>query len=148
MKSIRLSLVVSFVALVVLAVGAVSLLGYRSTHQSHKDKEASTRQSLQEKEESTRQLHLARYEERCRQERDVLDDELLAQARTLASLAQLQYQWSRARYQPLHVLGLLTAGTGPSAYASVPIWLGGCAARWPIGCTASTPRPSSSTRRR
>ena len=59
MRSIRLSLVVYFLVLLALALGAVSVLVFQTTHRT-----------LLAKRDATRALLDAQYEERCRNERE------------------------------------------------------------------------------
>jgi heavy metal sensor kinase len=111
-RSIRLSLVVFFLALLAAALAAVAGLTFQST-----------RQALLAKEASTRELLRARHTERCRQERARLDDALLYQAHALANLAQRQFQGGRGQAQPaLGVLGALAAGSVPQGHLLVPLW--------------------------
>ena len=73
MRSIRWSLIVYFLALVGVALGAVSWLVYRTTAQT-----------LQDKEVSTAQLIESQFRDQCDEARAALDRRLLAQARGLA----------------------------------------------------------------
>src|SRR5262249_37439132 len=84
MRSIRLSLTVYLLALLGVALGAASLLAYRTT-----------RQTLEEKEEAARSLVEARYKEECRKEQERLDKALFQQARTVAQFILFQKGWSR-----------------------------------------------------
>ncbi|MFN4257657.1 MAG: sensor histidine kinase [Gemmataceae bacterium] len=111
MRSIRLSLVVYFLLLLGLALGAVSGLVYWLTYRTVEDRRR-----------STHELILTQAEERERQERAKFDETLLFQARTLANLSQWQNQWQRMRMQPLYLFGMLTASTQPSGYALLPVW--------------------------
>jgi heavy metal sensor kinase len=116
-KSIRLSLMVYFLALLGVAFGAVSLLVYRTT-----------RDTLKSKREATESLIKAQYEERCRTEKQRLDDALLAQAGRLAGLAyfewdgrkawQLQTQpdWQHLPRREACYLAALNAGLTPNGY--------------------------------
>lgn len=113
MRSIRLSLIVYFLILLALALGAVSGFVYWTTAQT-----------VAAKQQSTQELLLTQYEERCREERAKLDDALLYQARSLAGgLAQTQPQWNRLRMQGLLQLGLLSAGLNPNAQVLMPLWV-------------------------
>ena len=95
MRSIRLSLVVYFLALLAIALGAASWLAYRTSDET-----------LSQKKEATRQLIQAQYEENCRQERSRLDDQLLAEAKSLARQTQTMLDFSRLHDRE-HQLGLL-----------------------------------------
>jgi heavy metal sensor kinase len=123
MKSIRLSLIVYFLVLLAVALGAVSGFVYESTHRSLLSKKATLARLLQDKEASTSKLVQTQYEDRCREERAKLDEALWSQARTLASLAQSQFQWHRLRLQALYVPGLMTAGLNPNGHVLMPLWL-------------------------
>src|SRR5436305_539590 len=70
MRSIRLSLTVYFLALLAVALGAVSLLAYNRT-----------RQTLEGKERAAEQLVEARFQDDCAKERQKLDDALLQPTR-------------------------------------------------------------------
>lgn len=76
MKSIRLSLIVYFLALLALALGGVSALYYQTTFKTLHDKQA-----------STENLILSQFEKQCQQARSALDRRLLRQAQLLASKA-------------------------------------------------------------
>jgi heavy metal sensor kinase len=78
MRSIRLSLLVYFLALLAVALGTVSFLVY-----------GSTRRALAEKNEATRQLIERQYQEVCDKERVRLDEALLADAKLIARHAQI-----------------------------------------------------------
>jgi two-component system heavy metal sensor histidine kinase CusS len=112
MKSVRLSLVVYFALLLGGALGAVSLLAYRQAAAS-----------LQERQKSLEQMLQAKYEERQRLENEQLDAALLADARNLASLVQVQIKVPRLREPVWCGLGLLTASLCPSAYYVCPVWV-------------------------
>src|SRR5262249_49911425 len=102
MKSIRLSLIVYFLLLLGLALGAVSVLVYRTTYVT-----------LLAKKETTRKLLQAQYEDRCQEVRTKLDDELFYQARILADKAQSQSPWFRPRFPTfLGLLGATPTGGG------------------------------------
>jgi heavy metal sensor kinase len=115
MKSIRLSLIVYFLLLLAVALGAVAGLDYWNTSTI-----------VQERREAMRKSLCASYERRCQRAREKFDDGLLNQARTLASLAQFQHQSNRSRLPTLVPLGILTAGVNASGYALIPVWLGEC----------------------
>jgi heavy metal sensor kinase len=112
MKSIRLSLVLYFLALLALALGAVSALVYWNTAEAVAARQSDTRKLLKEQ-----------YDRRCGRERRNLDNALLIQARTLANLAQLQFQSSRQYLLTLEPLGILSASLGPEGHLQVPVWV-------------------------
>jgi heavy metal sensor kinase len=111
MRSIRLSLVVYFLVLVAIALVATSALGYWTTAEN-----------LEKRRDTTRQLVCNRFERRCQREKIELDNILLMQARTMASLAHFQMQSNRFRMPSLAPLGLLTGTLSPSGYATSPLW--------------------------
>ncbi len=110
MKSIRLSLIVYFLVLLGLSLGAVSAVFYETSHRSLKAAEASKAKQLQ-----------TRYDQRCKDERAKLDTALLRRAQHLAHLAQAP--WDVNRYQGLYLLGLLSAGLSSQGHVQVPGWL-------------------------
>src|SRR3954466_7611205 len=79
MRSIRLSLTVYFLALLVAALGTVSLLAYQATEKT-----------LEEKNQAAREVIQARFREDSLKEMDRLDRALLQQARTIAQMTQFQ----------------------------------------------------------
>jgi heavy metal sensor kinase len=106
MRSIRLSLVFYFLGLLALALGAVSVLAFRTAQQT-----------LNAKKVATEELIKAQYHERCEYERHDLDKALHTQAQSLA-----------AKIGPIgdpHLfgLGLLSAVQAPSGYFLTPLWI-------------------------
>ena len=79
LRSIRVLLLVYFLGLLTVALGAASLLVYQTV-----------RRTLEDKEEAKRHLLQANYEERRRQENALLDKTLLAQAQSLAQRVQIE----------------------------------------------------------
>ena len=110
MRSIRLSLLGYFFVLLVLALGAASLLAYRTGEQT-----------LEEKKITTNQLVDAQYKELARQERVRFDEQLLTQAQRLADL--VQYDRHRDPLRRLYYLGLLSSNLAPSGYVLAPLWM-------------------------
>ncbi|HBI45847.1 MAG TPA: hypothetical protein DDY78_23780 [Planctomycetales bacterium] len=113
MRSISLSLMVYFLGLLAVALGVASVIGYETS-----------KQTLESKQNATAQLIEAQYTERCRAEETRLDDDLLAQAQTLARVAQFQSDWGRLRHHELNALGMLAVATAPNAYLLAPSWVG------------------------
>lgn len=111
MKSIRLSLIVSFLLLLALALSAVGGLGFFTAAQT-----------VQAREEGTRQLLDQQYKEKSERDRQRFDRGLRTQAHTLASLSQFQFQGNRLRQQVVTPLGLLTASTSPDGCLVAPFW--------------------------
>ncbi len=113
MRSIRLSLMVYFLALLAVALLAASLLMYSNAEQT-----------LKAKQEAMEQLIDKQYSERCEKEKARLDADLLAQAQLLARLVQVQLEWYRADLiQPLMFFGLVTSNFNPSGYVLAPLWM-------------------------
>ena len=124
MRSIRLSLMVYFLALLGVAFGAVSLLVYRST-----------RETLLSKKVATENLIEAQYKERCRAEEQRLDDALLAQAGRLAGLTymewdfrkmillQSQSDWQHLAPREACYLNVLNGALAPNGYFPAAISL-------------------------
>ena len=100
MRSIRLSLTVYFLVLLALALGAASWLAYGTSDET-----------LSQKKVATRKLIEAQYEENCRQERAKLDDQLLAEAQSLARQTQTMLDWPRL-HERERELGLLALARG------------------------------------
>jgi two-component system, OmpR family, heavy metal sensor histidine kinase CusS len=113
MRSIRISLLVYFLGLVTLAVGATSLLAYRSTRQTLQDKEVAIAGLIQAKHEKRRLKEQARF-----------DDELLSKANGLALRAGVEIQISKLMWRELHFTGVFQAQALPNAFATLPSWLG------------------------
>jgi heavy metal sensor kinase len=112
MRSIRLSLMVYFLVLLAVALGAVGGLAYWSTAQI-----------VQARKETTKNLLCTQHERRTSREQRRLDNGLLMQARYLATVAQFQFQGNRTRVPTLAPLGILTASLNPSGYVQVPGWV-------------------------
>jgi two-component system, OmpR family, heavy metal sensor histidine kinase CusS len=113
MKSIRLSLVLYFLVLLGLALGAVSGVVYWTTAGIVKARE-----------DTTRELLRAQHGRRRHQEKEKFDNALVIQARTLANQAQFQYKGNRVRFQMLAPLGILTAAPGADGCLLSPLWAG------------------------
>src|SRR5262245_10226051 len=111
-----------FLALLGVALGAVSLLVYRMT-----------RETLMAKRDAIRQRLEAEFNESCAKEQARLEYALLSQARTMAGL--VDFRWDEQRqawryfrvrglyrngYPQLSSLWLLTAIQGPNAYLTTP----------------------------
>jgi heavy metal sensor kinase len=112
MKSVRFSLLLYFAVLLALVLGAVSVLAYRQAGDSLKERQRTIEEMLN-----------AKYQERRREEQDRLDKSLLADARNLAGLVQVQVKVPRVREPVWCALGLLTSGLAPSGYCACPLWV-------------------------
>src|SRR4051794_16579125 len=111
MKSIRLSLMLYFLALLAVALGAVSVLAYRTADETLLAKKATARGVVE-----------AQYRERRHKEEAKLDEALLFQAKTLARLAQFQFRFIPYRRQ-LSGLGPLTSVAAPGGSFTTVLWL-------------------------
>ena len=125
MRSIRLSLMVYFLALLAVALLAASLLVYSNAEQT-----------LASKQEAMGQLIDKQYTERCDKEKARLDADLLAQARSLARLVQVQFQWYNGHIiQSFLLLGALSNSLSPNGHVLAASWL-------PQGLWWSWPEPN------
>src|SRR5262249_13008931 len=138
---IRLSLLVYFLILLGVALGAVSLLVYEITEQTLLAKKQKTHDLLVANNERTRQLwkewQTARASLLVTQSEDreqlvyaKLDDDLLSEARTLARLAMVQYQNTRAKLSRiggsrvgLGQPNLVMAGLDPTGPLLAALWV-------------------------
>ncbi|MFM7151953.1 MAG: sensor histidine kinase [Gemmataceae bacterium] len=114
MRSIRLSLLFYFLALVAVALGISQVMVYQIAQASVRDKE-----------KATRDLINTQFEERCREAHNRLDDRLLSQAKVLAGRVRPRFRPSREGFFHLHALGMLTSAVSPQAHTMVPhaFWL-------------------------
>jgi heavy metal sensor kinase len=120
-KSIRLSLVFYFLALLALALGAASVLAFRTAHQT-----------LLAKRDATRQLLDAQFEERSAKAKANLDDALLYQAQTLARLVQFQTP-GRLRTREFNTpVGLFTSGFVANGHFLTAAWIAEGAQHSPV----------------
>jgi heavy metal sensor kinase len=104
MRSIRLSLVVYFLVLLAVALGAISVLVYRTTEQSVRDKQRVMADLLKKKHQ------------------DKLDEMLLQEARTLANFVKFQAESRNPRYVILQYLGVSETLINPSPHLVMPLW--------------------------
>lgn len=111
MRSIRLSLVLYFLAVLAVALGSVSALVYGTVYQS-----------LLSKQESTAALIEAQFQDSCRKEQTKLDDALLYQARTVARLAQFQFRYVRYR-RTAAWCGLIASAPIPGGQLNATLWI-------------------------
>lgn len=102
MKSIRLSLMIYFLLLLAVALGAVSTLLFQRT-----------RAELLEKQQATQALLQQRFHDQSEDLRDKFDKELLFRAYTLAGVARMHLQFGRWRAQPYMGLGVLSTIASP-----------------------------------
>ncbi|MFO0880628.1 MAG: HAMP domain-containing sensor histidine kinase [Gemmataceae bacterium] len=109
MRSIRLSLVVYFVTLVVAGLGVASYLVYEVAQRT-----------LRDKEHAAGELIDTSYKERCQEAHTQLDERLLSQARTLAGQVRPRFRPMREILFHLNILGMMTSSVGPNAHTIVP----------------------------
>ena len=101
MKSIRVSLIVYFLLLLGCAWAASSWLVYDFAAQN-----------LRAKQDVQRDLLQKEFDERCHQEKEILDDRLAAKASVVAHYMQTQIQWEQARLSQSVSLGLMSESQG------------------------------------
>src|SRR5262245_33382378 len=97
MRSIRLSLVLCYLLLLVLSLGAISVLDYQATERG-----------LGTRKNTIGELVAAKYDVRCRVERYKLDHDLLERAKNLGGGVQVEVlfpDFLAQRAYPLIVLG-------------------------------------------
>lgn len=115
MKSIRLSMIVYFLALAGAALGTVSVIVYRMTQQT-----------LQAEEQARREMLEERYKDLRQQEIDKLNTLLADQVRNLANqtIIRSRYlQWFRP-CQAAATLGAVTAHLAPNGHLGSHLWMG------------------------
>src|SRR5262249_16878375 len=120
MKSIRLSLILYFLVLLVLALGAVLGLLYQTTSQT-----------LAEKDRNAFKFLEAENENRCNALIEDFNTKLLLRAQELASLAQSQ--WGQSNHQARYTATVHASGYMPGGLFLTAMW----AAQGPEGQIAS-----------
>jgi heavy metal sensor kinase len=100
MRSIRLSLILYFLGLVAVALGAVMVVVYQNSWKTLDDKKASTEALLKNQ-------HIAR----CQAEKDKLDQALAVRVKSLVNL--VSFSWGRPRSQPVSPPGSLSISLNP-----------------------------------
>ncbi len=128
MRSIRVSLLLYFLGLLVVALSVASLLVYRSAQRTLADKEEALHENV-----------ARQYEDRCREERKRFDAGLEEHTKALAQRLQLKVDWNHMHYivhapdadppvasvpNSLYSLGMLSAALTPSGYVSMVPWMG------------------------
>src|SRR5262245_50143521 len=111
MRSIRLSMVVYFLVLLAVALGAVSVLVYRTAEQTLREKQKATADLLRAK----HQAHRDKYQ-------TDKDETLLAEAKMVGNLVQVQAERGAQQYVPHSAVGMLAAALAPDAVGAVPLW--------------------------
>jgi signal transduction histidine kinase len=129
MKSIRVSLIVYFLVLLAVALGAASFLVYRTAAES-----------LRVKQEVHRELLETQHRQSLDKINRAFDDELLHMARDVARSAVTRYHWDRLNYTRLMPLGLMNE---MNAHAFAWAWAAEYAAT-PPGWPGSQPGSLSS----
>jgi signal transduction histidine kinase len=112
MRSIRLSLVVYFLLLLAVGLGAVSYLYYRTAARA-----------LRDKQETNRQLLRTQYSDLKREEKQKFDSELISKTSTLVSLAQSQVDQNKALPLYFSQLNVLGPANLPGGHVAMPLWL-------------------------
>lgn len=107
MRSIRFSLIVYFLALLVVSLGGISWLAYRSLAETLRDKQGSTNALIE-----------SQYLTLCKEARIAFDKRLLNRAQTLGHLARS----SMPLYEPLSALGALSAPLHPQGTWNTSLW--------------------------
>ncbi len=105
MRSIRLSLVVSFLVLLALALGTVSVIVYRTTERNLQDKQERMAELLHE-------AHRAK-----------LDAVLLSEATTLANVVKMQGESRKPNQPVLQALRVLLNYQSIDSRTATPLWL-------------------------
>jgi heavy metal sensor kinase len=118
MKSIRLSMTVYFLGLLVLALSAASWLVYETAHATLLDKQRTTEQLIE-----------TQYKERCRDEEKRRDEQLLREAQTFNKLIQFDRIIRGRDLNVLNVAGLLASEGTRMPYESL-LW-GANIGGWP-----------------
>ena len=133
MRSIRVSLLVYFLGLLVLAVGSASLLVYSYSVSTLRDKEKATRDLIE-----------TRFSQNCEMEDRRLNEALLEYAQELFRRLEFRSNWPRLYLRHLHVLGVSTAQALPSAQFAMMPWLlqGARASVSPFGSAGRQPAPT------
>src|SRR5688572_28536594 len=108
MKSIRRSLIVYFLLLLTVALGAVSWTSYRSTAQALRAHQSESKQRL-----------MGQYDARSQAAHTELDQHILRQARTLANMSRSVIVHSEG----LLPFGAVGAAMMPNGHMQIPIWL-------------------------
>lgn len=108
MRSIRLSMIVYFLALLGLALGGVSYLAFETSAET-----------LRAKQESTARLLENQYQRQCDGAKAELDRHILRQAQTLVSRAKSQY----VAAEQLYAAGAISTPVLSHGYLNVPLWL-------------------------
>jgi heavy metal sensor kinase len=109
MRSIRLSLIVSFLVLLAVTLGAVSWFAYQTAYRTLEEKEASTRALIQ-----------SEYERRCKHAEGQFNSDLSERTYKLAREARPKTQLSPGL--PVYPLGILTAGHALQGHLLIPMW--------------------------
>jgi len=122
MKSIRLSLIVYFLVLLAVALGAVMVTVYQTTQRTLRKKDEDAQRSLKGRYTSRLKVEQARFDRRKQAELNRLDDVLLRRAQQLSNVASSPRNSSGFRV--LAPMGLLGAGLSPHGHVLMPAWLG------------------------
>jgi two-component system, OmpR family, heavy metal sensor histidine kinase CusS len=116
MRSIRLSLAVYFLALLAVALGAVSVLAYRNTATA-----------LDSNEEIRRRMLGAQYEKERKAEAGKVDRALFFQGDAFLGAAQYSYRMHMRPHQLIAPFGALNIAISPAGFLTAPVWVAGAA---------------------
>ncbi len=111
MRSIRLSLVVYFLILLALGLGAVSVFAYRTTQDT-----------LVAMVVARRHLLRTKNDDRCQELNSKFDRDLLTRAQYLATRASFLFTQTQLRHPEAHVLGLFLAEASAPNRSLLPVW--------------------------
>ncbi len=108
MRSIRFSLIVYFLLLIAVTLGAISYLVYRSSSQM-----------LHANHERTIELLREKHERKCKEVRAAFDRRILRRAQTLASLGRR----NAVHYEAFFFLGAIGGSSTANGHLSTAVWL-------------------------
>jgi heavy metal sensor kinase len=139
MKSIRLSLMVYFLGLLALALGAASWLVYETA-----------KETLRDKQRAAEKLIASQYNDRRRDEEKRLDNQLLLEAQNIYRLERAQLNRTRISSRDLNALNVagLAGSAGASDWSTLWLWYGGTTNNYnnpprPPGFPPRQPNPES-----
>lgn len=125
MRSIRRSMTVYLLVILAATLGAVGWIVHHRTIRSLKAQSAVFEQSLAAREAAAEARQHNRYEDRCREEREQVDQALRLEARGLADVMQREYfvRYSAELKRYREIYSMLQPGFGPNPFAQT-LWVG------------------------
>jgi heavy metal sensor kinase len=129
-RSIRFSLIGYFLALLGLAVAPAFALVYGMAWKAVTEGQTVAAKDIE-----------GEYDQRCREEENQLDKQLLFQAQTLARLVQFQNDYTPRTVERLQLFASLTAGAAPNSHFLLPIWVAERGTRGPVAQAGLVPPP-------